>query len=58
MLQEQTEMMINMSLEQASMLPREGKKVLTEWLKACREGSETFKQTVDDSFQKAEAFFS
>ncbi len=54
LLQEQTERMINLSLEQATMLPKEGKKVITEWLKACTKGSETFKKAVDDSFQKME----
>ena len=56
LLQEQTEKMINLSLEQAAMLPKEGKKALTEWLNACRKGSETFKKAVDDSFQKVEVF--
>ncbi len=56
LLQEQTERMINLSLEQATMLPKEGKKVFTEWLKACTKGSETFKKAVDDSFQKMEGF--
>ena len=55
-LQEQTEKMINLSLEQATMLPQEGKKALAEWLKACRQGGETFKKAVDNGFQKMEAF--
>lgn len=57
LLQDQTERMLNLSLEQATMLPKEGKKVFTEWLKACTKGSETFKKAVDDSFQKMEGFF-
>jgi len=56
MLQEQAERMIHLSLEQATMLPKEGKKVYTEWLKACTKGSETFKKAVDDGFQKMEGF--
>jgi len=56
LLQEQTERMINLSLEQATMLPKEGKKVYTEWLKACTKGSETFKKAVDDGFQKMAGF--
>ncbi len=56
LLQEQTERMINLSLEQATMLPKEGKKVITEWLKACTKGSETFKKAVDDGFQKMQGF--
>lgn len=57
LLQDQTERMLHLSLEQATMLPKEGKKVFTEWLKACTKGSETFKKAVDDSFQKMEGFF-
>jgi len=56
LLQEQTERMINLSLEQATMLPKEGKKVFTEWLKACTKGSENFKKAVDDGFQKMQGF--
>jgi len=57
LVQEQTERMLQLSLEQATMLPKEGKKVFTEWLKACTKGSETFKKAVDDSFQKMQGFF-
>jgi hypothetical protein len=56
LLQDQTERMLNLSLEQATMLPKEGKKVFTEWLKACTKGSETFKKAVDDGFQKMQGF--
>ena len=56
LLQEQTERMLHLSLEQATMLPKEGKKVFTEWLKACTKGSETFKKAVDDGFQKMAGF--
>jgi hypothetical protein len=56
LVQEQTERMINLSLEQATMLPREGKKLYTEWLRACTKGSETFKKAVDDGFQKMAGF--
>jgi len=57
LLQEQTERMLQLTLEQAMMLPKEGKRVFTEWLKACTKGSETFKKAVDDRFQKMEGFF-
>jgi hypothetical protein len=56
LIQEQTERMMNLSLEQATMLPKEGKKVLTEWLSAYRKGGDLFKKAVEDSFQKLEAF--
>lgn len=56
LVQEQTERMLQLSLEQATMLPKEGKKVFTDWLKACTKGSETFKKAVDDGFQKMQGF--
>ncbi len=54
--QEQTERMITVSLEQAALLPKEGKKVVTDWLKAYKQGGETFKKAIDDSFKNVEAF--
>lgn len=56
LLQEQAERMLHLSLEQARMLPKEGKKVFTDWLKAWTKGSENFKKAVDDGFQKMEGF--
>ncbi|MCK8602873.1 hypothetical protein [Desulfoferrobacter suflitae] len=58
MLQEQYERMINSFLDQAAWLPEEGKKVLNEWLDSYKKGRETFKETVDTSFQKVEDYFS
>ena len=56
LVQEQTERMITLSLEQTALLPKEGKKVMTDWLKAYRQGGETFKKAVDDSYKTVEAF--
>ena len=56
LVQEQTERMITLSLEQAALIPKEGKKVMTDWLKAYRQGGETFKKAVDDSFKTVEGF--
>ena len=56
LLQEQTERMLNLSLEQAAMLQKEGKRAFGEWLKACMKGNETFKKAVDNGFQKMEVF--
>lgn len=56
-MQEQTERMTNMFLEQATGLPPEGKKALQEWMKAYKKGCEEFKNTVDDNFKKAESIF-
>ena len=57
MVQEQAERMLNMSLEQATWLPEEGKKVIDEWIKAYKKGREDFKKIVDENFAKVEAFF-
>lgn len=54
LLQEQTERMVNLSLDQAALLPKEGKKVYNEYLKAWTKGSETFKKAVDAGFQQME----
>jgi hypothetical protein len=56
LLQEQTERMINLSLEQAAFLPKEGKKVYSEYLKAWTKGSEAFKKAVDAGFQQMAGF--
>jgi hypothetical protein len=57
MMQEQTERMTNMFMEQATGLPPEGKKALQEWMKAYKKGCEEFKKNVDDNFKKAESTF-
>ena len=57
-LQEQTEKMVNMFLEQQSpWMPAEGKKAVTDWLKAYKRGREEFKATVDDNYRKVEEYF-
>ena len=57
MLQEQTEKMTNTFLNQATGIPDEGKKVITEWVKAYKKGREDYKKAVDESFKKVESFF-
>ncbi len=57
MLQDQTEKMVNMFLEQATWLPEQGKKALNEWVQAYKKGREDFKKAVDESFRKVEDFF-
>ncbi len=56
MVQEQTEKMVGTTLEQASWLPEEGKKVIGEWVGAYKSGCEDFKKAVDDNFKKVEDF--
>ncbi len=57
MLQEQTERMSNTLLDQATWLPEEGKKAISEWVKAYKGGREKFKKGVDENFKKVEDFF-
>ncbi|MGA2401195.1 MAG: hypothetical protein ABSG91_05745 [Syntrophobacteraceae bacterium] len=56
-LQDQMEKATNTFLEQAAWLPAEGKKVIEEWVKACKNGRESYKNAVDESFKRVEAFF-
>lgn len=56
-LQEQTEKMMGMYLDQAPLLPAEGKKAISEWLKAYKKGREDFKTAVDENYKKVEDFF-
>ncbi|MCX5856489.1 MAG: hypothetical protein NTZ57_00995 [Deltaproteobacteria bacterium] len=56
-LQEQTEKMMGMYLDQAPLLPAEGKKAIGDWLKAYKKGREDFKTAVDENYKKVENFF-
>ena len=57
MMQEQTERMANTILEQAAWMPEEGKKAVSDWVKAYKKGREDFKKAVDENFKKVEDFF-
>jgi polyhydroxyalkanoate synthesis regulator phasin len=57
MMQEQTERMANTLLEQAAWMPEEGKKAVSDWVKAYKKGREDFKKAVDENFKKVEDFF-
>ena len=56
-LQEQTEKMMSMYLEQAPLLPAEGKKAINDWLKVYKKGRGDFKAAVDENYKKVEKFF-
>jgi len=56
-LQEQTEKMMAMYLDQTPLLPAEGKKAINDWLKAYKKGRTDFKVAVDENYKKVEAFF-
>jgi hypothetical protein len=53
-LQEQTEIIINKFWEKTPMFPEEGRKAISEWLKAYKKGCEDYKNIVDENFQKVE----
>ena len=56
-LQEQTEKMVNVFMEQAVWLPEDGKKAVNEWRAVYKKGCDDFKKSVDDNFSKVEGFF-
>jgi hypothetical protein len=57
MVYEQNEKMAQTFLAQATWMPQEGKKAITDWLNAYRTGCENFKKLVDDNYAKVEEFF-
>ena len=56
-LQEQTEKMVNSFMEQSAWMPAEGKKAVSDWIKAYKRGRDDFKAAVDDNYKKVEEFF-
>ncbi len=56
-LQEQGEKMVDMFLQQASWLPEEGKKAVTDWIAAYQKGRDDFKGSVEKNFVKVQEFF-
>jgi gas vesicle protein len=56
MVQDQTESMANSMLNQSAWMPAEGKQVINEWLDTIKKGRETYKQSIDDAFDKMEEF--
>jgi hypothetical protein len=56
-LQEQTEKMVNVFMEQSVWLPEDGIKTVNEWGAAYKKGRDDFKKSVDENFSKVEGFF-
>ena len=56
-MQDQTEKMFNLWLEQNKWYPEEGKKAMAEWVKNCKKGREEFKAKLDEGYKKLEEFF-
>jgi hypothetical protein len=55
--QEQGEKMLNALLDQSTWLPEEGKKTITDWLKAYKKGVDDFKKALDEQYKKVDDFF-
>jgi len=56
-LQEQGEKVVDMVLNQAPWLPPEGKKAVTDWLGAYKQGRDEFKKAAESNFEKVETYF-
>ena len=54
---EQNEKMMDAFMGQASWMPEEGRKALTDWMASYKKGCEDFKNMVDDNYAKVESFF-
>ena len=57
MVYEQNEKMLGAFLDQATWLPEDGRKAITDWMASCKKGCEDFKKLVDENYQKVEDFF-
>ncbi len=57
LLQEQTEKMVGAFMEQATWIPNDGKKALSDWVESLKKGRGEFKKAVDEGFTKVESFF-
>ena len=57
MVYEQNEKMLETFLNQATWLPEEGKKAISDWMAAYRNGCSDFKKMVDENYAKVEAYF-
>jgi polyhydroxyalkanoate synthesis regulator phasin len=57
LLQDQMEKMMNFYMEQNKILPEEGKKAITEWIKSFKRARDDFKSSVEENYKKVESFF-
>ena len=57
LLQDQMEKVMSFYVEQNKLFPDEGKKAITEWIKAFKRARDDFKNSVDDNYKKVESFF-
>lgn len=57
LMQEQAEKMGQATLDQATWLPEEGKKVISDLINAYKKGRDDYKKGIDEAFKKVEAYF-
>ena len=57
MLRKQNEKMTNSFLDQATWLPEEGKKAVTEWMQLYKKGCNDLKKTADQNYKNVEKLF-
>lgn len=56
-LQDHTEKMVGLFLEQATLFPLEGRKVISEWIESYKKGRQDYKEAVDNNFKTVENYF-
>jgi hypothetical protein len=56
-MQDQTEKMVTSFIEQNALIPEEGKKAVSDWIKSYKKGRDDLKVAADESFKKVESFF-
>lgn len=54
--QDQQEQLINNILDRSSVIPEEGKDLVTEWIDTFKKGRDDFKATVDKSFELVDSY--
>ena len=54
---DQNEQMADTLLDQASWMPKEGKKAIRDWMSAYRNGCNEFKKMADENYAKVESYF-
>ena len=57
MFREHNQKMATSLLDQATWMPEQGKKAITEWMKSYKKGCEDFKKIVDQNYQNLEKYF-
>ncbi|MBL0715618.1 MAG: hypothetical protein JJV98_18165 [Desulfosarcina sp.] len=57
MVYDQNEKMVGTFLQQATWLPEDGRKAISDWMEAYKKGCDDFRKQVDENYQKVENFF-